>query len=1035
MTKTQNIKTCEINVISALLRLLKKNVPALVIWNYKGSVKHIGSEHLTDWFKNLDETTAKALKTKMVEDVINIGKNREHLVMDSEDVPDQLKATSLYKNLTEESHVQHPSGIPLLPYPLLLMSRKDLITYITRMMRREAEACQKKLVFGSNNFIPSCWMESDWPWVNLKQSLSKVKEEMFTGSGTFLEFLARTVQEILVSNNLDAVTHVEDQDGKEIILLRKKRAIGLHEAPKVIRSEEGNEDTENNMRINQNSQPPPQLRTLFLPQEIDESQAQDSARYQTKGGSDGRYKNQESYGHSGLPEPYNGYGVSQSQESDIVYQTQESYEVSQESNMVYQTQGCCTSQPQDGYSSQPQDSYSPQPQDSYSSQPQDSYSSQPQDSYSNQPSESYSSQTQDSYSSPTPDSYRSQTQDGKSSQVRGNPRRTIGISPFKVASNQPNRKIKIPMKKDATPASTQKRKAIVDLPHQVRFHLPGLKQEWNSGGGSCLYKSAAAHINEFGLENIHVTYKELRIHVHKKLVECWKYFENYFGWPTEVTVGAGNNSKQRMIQNPAEYIQFLGLAESLDSYSESEVDLWILSYVLDTTVCALSYNLPEGEGDGHRCQWKFFEGQGTFKERTKFACRPEPIYLLNEHLVHWTRVIVEESAKHHAEESADSKPERRKIKDPKSKADKVSKLGQKLQKTTSPKEGSTSWNQSRLEKKKLSDSKSIKRANKKLVSDKSRRKIEPSKKLEDFTFKVKEVLTVVDQIVDFGEKTPSLDVGVELDEYHTFVTGANNHVFNTAGETEVLCPESGGKHSQDEFGRQGSVAGSKHVMRSQSKQGKGVNLRIKTIHEEVSETPLMPARQDEEVIRAEKLQIAKLRVEMNLLRNELDEAVTGHNFLIAQQIKVQIDRLEEKQALMEDQLSTAKVASTAAQLDLYDDAAPAVTLNRVRRKTIQEDVSEVSEQKLRELFQNNLGYIENIHSGDEYSPRFEQFERGGIHRSALRHMVITSPFTNNQVQVVLKEIYKMIDLKSHVEECQKSDYVWKVLLPESLIKV
>ena len=104
----------------------------------------------------------------------------------------------------------------------------------------------------------------------------------------------------------------------------------------------------------------------------------------------------------------------------------------------------------------------------------------------------------------------------------------------------------------------------------------------------------------------------------------------------------------------------------------------------------------------------------------------------------------------------------------------------------------------------------------------------------------------------------------------------------------------------------------------------------------------MPARQDEEVMRAKQLQIAKLRVELNLLRDQLIEAVTGKNFLIAQQIKVQMVRLKEDQAMMEDLLSTSKAigaappasaspidptpaaaaAATAAQLDLNDYAAP-----------------------------------------------------------------------------------------------------------------
>merc|ERR1719186_225118 len=116
------------------------------------------------------------------------------------------------------------------------------------------------------------------------------------------------------------------------------------------------------------------------------------------------------------------------------------------------------------------------------------------------------------------------------------------------------------------------------------------------------------------------------------------------------------------------------------------------------------------------------------------------------------------------------------------------------------------------------------------------------------------------------------------------------------------------------------------------------------------ETPLQPPAQDEEVIRAKQLQIAKLRVEMNLLRDQLDEAVIGQNFLIAQQIKAKMDQLEEDQANLEDQLSAAKAvgavppqsaataeatpAVTAAQLDISDSSPvfdnPAVTLKCLR---------------------------------------------------------------------------------------------------------
>ena len=103
------------------------------------------------------------------------------------------------------------------------------------------------------------------------------------------------------------------------------------------------------------------------------------------------------------------------------------------------------------------------------------------------------------------------------------------------------------------------------------------------------------------------------------------------------------------------------------------------------------------------------------------------------------------------------------------------------------------------------------------------------------------------------------------------------------------------------------------------------------------ETPLQPFRQDEEVIRAKQLRIAKLEVEMNLLNKQFDEAVTDHNFLVAQQIKAQLDQLEVDQSMLEDQLSAgATPAVRASEVDLIDCCPekvldnPTVTLQCLR---------------------------------------------------------------------------------------------------------
>ena len=77
MTKKQNRKNCEINAISALIKLIQKNVPALLIWDHKGHVKRMGSKSLSQWFDGLENQVRKNLQTRMVEDVVNISDKSE----------------------------------------------------------------------------------------------------------------------------------------------------------------------------------------------------------------------------------------------------------------------------------------------------------------------------------------------------------------------------------------------------------------------------------------------------------------------------------------------------------------------------------------------------------------------------------------------------------------------------------------------------------------------------------------------------------------------------------------------------------------------------------------------------------------------------------------------------------------------------------------------------------------------------------------------------------------------------------------------
>ena len=71
------------------------------------------------------------------------------------------------------------------------------------------------------------------------------------------------------------------------------------------------------------------------------------------------------------------------------------------------------------------------------------------------------------------------------------------------------------------------------------------------------------------------------------------------------------------------------------------------------------------------------------------------------------------------------------------------------------------------------------------------------------------------------------------------------------------------------------------------------------------------ARENEELVRSKQLAIAKLRVNMNMMKDQLDDAVANQNFLEAQEIKSKMDHLEEEQIVLENQLTAAKAAGMA----------------------------------------------------------------------------------------------------------------------------
>jgi hypothetical protein len=95
---------------------------------------------------------------------------------------------------------------------------------------------------------------------------------------------------------------------------------------------------------------------------------------------------------------------------------------------------------------------------------------------------------------------------------------------------------------------------------------------------------------------------------------------------------------------------------------------------------------------------------------------------------------------------------------------------------------------------------------------------------------------------------------------------------------------------------------------------------------------------------------------------------------------------------------------------------------------------EVTEDVLRKLFKKNKSYLLKIFSGEVESSRHQAYHKGIRTRHALYYMMITDPFTDDQLKWTLDEIGK-VWMKNKREQLDNNEYVWKVLLPETFIKI
>ena len=105
--------------------------------------------------------------------------------------------------------------------------------------------------------------------------------------------------------------------------------------------------------------------------------------------------------------------------------------------------------------------------------------------------------------------------------------------------------------------------------------------------------------------------------------------------------------------------------------------------------------------------------------------------------------------------------------------------------------------------------------------------------------------------------------------------------------------------------------------------------------------------------------------------------------------------------------------------------------NRLRLKLLQADLSK---EQILKTFNRHCELLVEIKSGKVYSARHEAFLKGGNVRWSLNMTVYDGFFRDEDIEMILDEIDNKLGLKD-VERMLNSDYNWKVLLPEMLIKV
>ena len=144
-------------------------------------------------------------------------------------------------------------------------------------------------------------------------------------------------------------------------------------------------------------------------------------------------------------------------------------------------------------------------------------------------------------------------------------------------------------------------------------------------------------------------------------------------------------------------------------------------------------------------------------------------------------------------------------------------------------------------------------------------------------------------------------------------------------------------------------------------------------------------------------------------------------------LDVQIADQKEKHRLQIKKLD----ADAMIQQKRKEDREVRYAANAINRDLL---ATELTQPTLRKMFADIRGSLEDIKDGLIESSRHKAFHKSLKTRQALLYTMITHPFTDKQVDWVYEEMAS-IWLRTKQEHADNNEYIWKVLMPESFIRL